>query len=367
MKKLFLILLALSSFPFASYSQTMEDMNKIVIGVKFQEGVSKETMSLKHILEDKLVSFATQSGCSSFDNSAFFVSPNVIVHSVDIAEGGMKNVYVVRGEIYLTIQDNNSGTVFSSRSFPFKGSATKQEKALNDAVLNISFNSVEPLFTEAKEKILSYYLNRKDVIFAHANTCAAEGDYDGAIACLMMIPEDLPELYEQALEQALYIFELRNEAVRQLIVQEKISYNDSILIYANSLLAMHQPEEALGVLSNYYPGNPEQDNIYRGYVSRAESQIKATERERRRIEERNYQDERRREDRAYQEQARQSAHLRDMDRQEMALKRQGLSAAERVAHHNLNLSEQKVSAIRQIACDYIRNNPNRVDYIRVRF
>ena len=33
----------------------------------------------------------------------------------------------------------------------------------------------------------------------------------------------------------------------------------------------------------------------------------------------------------------------------------------------LRVSEQKVNALKQVACDYIRNNPNRVDYIRVRF
>ena len=366
-KRFFILFLTLSFFSFVMYSQTIEDMNKIVIGVKFQEGVTRETLLLKNVLEDKLVSFATQSGCSSFDNSVFFVSPNIVIHSVEMAETGMKNVFVVRGELYLTIQDNNSGTVFSSRSFPFKGSATQQEKALNNAVLNISFNQVESLFTEAKEKILFYYLNRKDVIFARAKAYATEGDYDGAIACLMMIPEDLPNLYEQALEEAQYIYELRNEADRQQLAMQQKSHNDSILTFANSMLAMHQPEEALGVLSNYYPGNPEQDGIYKNFVSRAENQIMAAERETKRIEERNYQDERRREDRAFREQSRQYAHLREMDRQSMALRRQTVLATERLTHHNLKVNEQKVKALKQIACEYIRNNPNRVDYIRVRF
>jgi len=365
-KYLFTFFLIISPFSLAIYSQTVEDMNKIVIGVKFQDGVSKETLLLKSQLEDKLVSFATRSGCSSFDNKAFFVSPNIVINSVDVAEGGMKNVYIIKGELYLTVQDNN-GVIFSSKSFPFKGSATKQELAVKNGVLGISFNSAEPFFTEAKDRILSYYQSHKDAIFTRAKTCVAEGDYDGAIACLMMIPEDLTELYEQALEQAQLIYELRENANRELMIQENKRYNDSILTSANSLLAMHQPEEALNVLSNYSPGNSEQDNLYKSYVSRAESQVKAAEREIRRIAERNYQDERRREDRSFRELARQSEHLREMDRQNISLKRQTISSSERIAHHRLNLSEKKVFALKQVACDYIRNNPNRVDYIRVRF
>ena len=366
MKTYLLISLVLSSFSFVLRSQTIEDMNKIVIGVKFCDGVSKETLLLKSQLENKLVSFATQSGCSSYDNKAFFVSPNIVINSVDVAEGGMKNVYIVKGELFLTVQDN-AGTVFSSKSFPFKGSATQQELALKNAVQGIIYNNVEPLFTEVKGKILSYYQSHKDAIFARAKACVADGDYEGAIACLMMIPEDLTELYEEAIDQAQYILELRDKANIQMFLQEQKRYNDSILISANSLLAMHQPEEALNVLSNYSTGNSEQDVIYRNYVSRAESQVKAAERESRRIEERNYQDERRREDRTFREQAKQFAHLRDMDRQNMTLRKQSISATERIAHHNMNLNEKKVNALKQVACEYIRNNPNRVDYIRVRF
>ena len=135
----------------------------------------------------------------------------------------------------------------------------------------------------------------------------------------------------------------------------------------NSYLAMHQPDVALSVLSAYSSGDAQQDAIYRNYVSHAESMVSSHEREVQRKEERAYQDERRREDRAYREYQKQTAHQRDMDRQDMALRRQVVSASERVMHHKLRVDEQKVRALKQVACDYIRNNPNRVDYIRVRF
>jgi hypothetical protein len=205
------------------------------------------------------------------------------------------------------------------------------------------------------------------MIFTRANTFAADGDYDGAIACLMMIPEDLTDLHEQALMKAQDIFAMRDESIRLQMIAEQKSYNDSILTAANSYLAMHQPDAALGVLSAYAPGDSQQDALYRSYVSRAESIVSAEEREVKRKEERAYQDERRREDRAYREFTKQAAHNRDMDRQNMALRRQVVSASERLAHHRLRVDEQKVNALKQVACDYIRNNPNKVDYIRVKF
>ena len=367
-----------------TYAQTVDDISKVVLGVRFLDDTSSETMSLKPQLEDRLIMFATQSGYSSFGSNMFFVSPNVIVNSVDMAEGGMKNVYVVRGELYLTIQDDSNGTVYSSASFPFKGSATKKDVAIKNAILNINYSKVQGLFSEAKTKILSYYEQQKSAIFARAETCARNGEYDEAITCLMMIPEELTDLHTQALEKAQNIYNMRDEAIRQQMMAERYSNNESALKEANSLLAMHKPQEALRILWQYRSGNEGQDAQYTALVKKAEGLVSASERETLRKEERAYQDNKARENRAWQEYTKETAHQRDMDRREMNLKgkivdaaervahdkisaeKQAIAASERVAHHRANVDAQKVNALKTIACEYIRNNPN-ADYIRVKF
>lgn len=360
---LFLILL----LPRVIYSQTVNDISKIVIGVYFEDGISEETTKLRPQLEDKLVKFATQAGCSSFDNETFFISPNIVVNSVDVAEGGMKNVYIARGELYLTIKEKGTNIVYSSGSYSFNGTATNKDLAIKNGILNIKYENISSLFFEAKSKIQLYYASRKELIFTHANMLAADGDFDGAIACLMMIPEDLTELHIQALMKAQEIYEMRDEAVRLQMIAKRKRSNDSILMAANSYLSMHQPRTALGILSEYTSGDVQQDATYRKYVSRAEGMISASAREVKRKEERAYQDNKIREEREYQEYSEQMAHQREMDRQEMALRSQVISASERVTHHKLRIEEQKVKALKQVACDYIKNNPNKVDYIRVRF
>lgn len=367
-----------------SHSQTVNDVSKIALGVRFLDGISQETKSLQPQLEDRLVMFATQSGYSSFGNNTFFVSPNVIVNSVDVAEGGMKNVYVVQGELYLTIQDGINGTVYSSISYPFKGVATKEETAIKNAILNISYNGVQGLFCEAKEKILSYYEQQQEAIFARAETCARNGNYDEAITCLMMVPEELTELHIQALEKAQDIYNQRDEAIRQQIIAETYNNNETLLAEANSLLAMHNPQDALKVLWNYRQGNEKQDSQYTALVKKAERLVSEVEKEALRKEERAYQDNKQREARAWKEYTTETAHRRDMDRQnaklrsqivssaervahnQISAKKQAIAANERVAHHRANVDAQKVEALKTIACEYLRNNPN-VDYIHVRY
>ena len=360
------IILYLLLFPLTVYSQTEDDMCKIVIGITFQNGTSEETISLKQLLENRLASFASQAGCSSFDDKAFSISPNIIVNTIEAAEGGMKNVYVVKGDLYLSIHDNNNRTIISSHSFPFQGYSSNIETAIKNGILNIKYDNVASLFIEAKSKILAYYQNKKDMIFARANTCVAEGNYDGAIACLMIIPEDLTDMYEEALKQASYIFDLRANFLKKQALSQQMRYNDSILTRANSYIAMHQPEEALCILCFYISGDEKMDAKYLNYISKAEELINAKERETKRKEDREYKNELIREKRLYREQAKQSAHLRFMDRQELDFRRQNLLSSERIIHHKLKNDEYRIRAIKQVASEYIRNNSNRIDYIRVR-
>lgn len=367
-----------------SYSQTVNDISKIVLGVRFLDDISQETKSLQPQLEDKLIMFASQSGYSSFGSNMFFISPNIIINSIDVAEGGMKNIYVVQGELYLVIQDGVSGTIYSSSSFPFKGSATKKDTAIKNAVLNINYSKVQGVFSEAKEKILLYYEQQKDVIFTRAETCAKNGDYDEAIACLMMVPEELADLHIQALKKAQDIYNQRDAEIQQQKIAEMYSNNEAILTEANSFLAMHEAQEALKVLWNYRSGNEKQDSLYTVLVKKAEDLVSASELEALRKAERAYQDNKLKEEREWEEHTIETAHRRDMDKREIELKGQMIASAERVAHdqisakkqeiaaneriayHQANLDAQKIDALKAIACEYIRNNPN-TNYIHVKY
>lgn len=361
--KIFIMFFCVCFCSTISFSQTINDISKVVLGVRFADGISEATIANKPQLEDRLIKFASQSGYSSFGNCLFFVSPNIVVNSVDIAEGGMKNIYVVHGELYLTIQDATNGTVYSSISFPFRNSATSKEKAIKNAILNINYNTVSTFFDEAKKKILVYYQQQKDIIFARANTCVANGDYEGAITCLMMIPEELTELYSLALTEAQTIYDKRNKAIYQKMIEKRYNDNNSVLTEANSLLAMHKPYEALKTLWNYKKGNKEQNEHYSNMIRQAEQLISANEIEELRREERVYQDNKRKEDREWDEYKKNEDHRRNLEKQEMGIRKQELETNERIVHHKLNIDGQKINAIKDIACEYIRNNPSKMSYI----
>lgn len=309
-----------------TFAQDIQDIGKIVLGVDISPNASAETKTLWPQLQNKLRQLATQGGYSSYGDNDFVICPNVIINNCDMAEGGMKNVYLVSGDLYLTIQDKNNGNVYSNLSYPFKNSALARDKAIRNGILNISYNSISALFDEAKAKILSYYESKQDAIFAEAETYTQNNQFDEAITCLMRIPQDLFALHQKALLKANEIYERRDEFIQR---QHEMA-NEDILSKAKSILANHEPQRALELLYNYSPINSEQDKEYNSIISIAEQQVSAQERAEYLKERRAYLDNKQRENKEY-------------------------AYRNAVLNKSTRLEQQRINAIKTIACEYIRN------------
>ena len=350
---LFLFLL----YPYYSigFSQTVNDLGKIIIGVRIESKASEETFNNKDILEKCLIQYITQSGYSSLENSTFFLSPNIVIENTEIAEGGMKNIYVVRGTLYMSIQDCIDGTIYSSMKLSFRGSATGKDKAIRNAIIALNFQNMRMFLDEAKSKILTFYNQRKDNIFNQADFCASKGNYDEALALLMMIPEELTVLHSEALKKAQAIYDRRAKHMRQESSHQRKVSNNQVLVQAKNLLAMHKPQEALEELNYFQSGDKTQDSIYIQILTQAKQQVSADRQRAFQKEERDYQDKIKREEQEWDEYQKEAEHRRNFDNLQAASK-------ERILHHKMNIDEQKINAIKTVACEYIKNNP-RVFYI----
>ena len=329
MKNLVLLLCCLLwSSPCKAQSEVginIDDLGKLIIGVNIKENCNKETQKFREVLTRRLEQFITQSGFSSNSNYRFYVQPQLIIDSDDVAEGGMKNVHVLKGHLYLTLQDESA--IYSSISLPFKGSGTQDEKALKNAINNIQLNDVRTLFETGKEKIYSFYRSRKDIIFGQADRCVLDGNYDEAITCLMVIPEEITDLYSLALQRASEILELKNQHEEEITAQELYENNEAILTNANSLVASNQPIEALNVLSEFRQGDPEQNRLYAQLVAKAESQVSKNE----------------------------------------AITRKDILRKEKrdynIALYNNQVNSQRIEAMKTIALEYLKNHPTYRYYI----
>lgn len=337
-------------------AQTVQDIGKVVLGVRIMDNATEETKKVSLQLQNKLSQLATQAGYSSYGNSLFVISPNVIVNTIDKAEGGMKTVYVIQGDLSLSVCGGIENTVYSSISLPFKGSGTSVDKAIMNGVLKISYSNVKETFDEAREKILDYYTSKEEVIFAKADTYTFNKEYDKAIACLMLIPEELFDLHKKALGKATEVYDKRNKEIRRAREEKRRNENDAVLRKAQGYLSMQNPEEALMALWDYRSGDAKQNAQYDTLVKKSEALLSAEKKMALEKEHQEYLDARMREDREWALYEKTVEHGIAMDNRAMDYDFATLEAATQT-------EQQRVEAMKSIACEFLRNNPNLLNNI----
>jgi len=356
--------------PLFSMAQTLDDIGKIVVGVKVLPNATKETLANKEYLQNKLTNLAANAGFSSYGNNAFFITPSITINDTQVAEGGMKNIYVTTGEIYLNVQEGDSGTVFASTSYSFKGSGTSKEAAVKNGLQKISYGNLKPFFDEARTGILNYYAAMQDKIFANADMLCQNREYDAAIACLLSIPEELFEPYQKAYAKACEIYQERDAYVAEQIALEIRELNNEVLVKARSLMAAHDAVGTLEALWDYRIANTEQDEEYAQLVKAAEARITAEEQailekekrdyeERRMKEEREYEDMRRREERAYADSRREyEDNLQDRRQaraDDVSFRNRQLDLESKRADYERANQREMTEAIKTVALEYYRN------------
>lgn len=341
------------------YAQSIDDVGKVVLGVEVLDTSTKETIELESYLTNKLSNVITQAGYSTNGITFFYVSPNIIIDSDEMAEAGMKNVYVVQGSLILNVIQNDGDVVFSSLALPFRESSTKRITAIKNGISKIQSSKIAPFLEDAKGKILKYYESEKEKIFIQADVMAENKNYDGAIAYVMSIPNSLHTIYQEALVKADFYLESKNKM-----------YNDSLFVLAKSYLAQHDAKSALDVLCAYITRNGQEEE-YKQLLAKAEKLV--TEEEKRIAEEKRqkYLDDKERQYREWKVQDEERAHRINMETQQMAYDREALasqerlesqriSAAERLSHHTIDANERvetyRIYAIKSIAQQYYQNN-----------
>ena len=380
------------------HAQSPKDIGKVMLGVKITDDASDETKQVAQQLQSRLSQIATQAGYSSTGSSLFSISPNVIVNYVDVAEGGMKPIYVIQGDLAVSILGGADNTVFSSTTLSFKGSSTDKNKALMSGILKIGYPQLKSMFDTARTKILDYYAAKEEMIFAKADSYAHNQKYDEAIACLLLIPEELFELHSKAMAKAIDIYDKRNQEIARQRAAQLASSNDAVLKKAQSFLSMQNAEEALKALWDYRDGSEKQNTQYNDLIAKAGSLVSEEKQRVLAAERQKYLDARMREDREWAMRVQATEHEMSLDNRETAMREQAaehkismdnkqhdlrvkttehdMKMEDKMSDHKINMDDrqmdynfaaldantkteqQKVEAVKTVACEFFKNNPN---------
>lgn len=339
-------------FQISLEAQISEDIGKFTLGIACPDNANNLTASYYPKLESKISKALTSKGYTTFGDSRFVCLPSLIIGDVSKAEGGMKDVYSVAGNLEIIVRDNYNGTVFQTINEPIKGHAVNEVKAISNAISSANLSEFSNLLPSIKEKIVEYFITNKNKMIMEAKQMAGMNNFDEAISYLMSYPSEIIPEYSEVLEVAVNIYDQKIAHERQLQIENQMSENNSILMRANNALQSHNPQEALQILWDFIPGFQEQDDQYKNIVASANQQITSKEKAEFEKAERAYKDARKDKEREF------FLENKKIDTHRQ-IENKRINAQREMTHHYIDASQvvasRKIDAMKKISLDFIKS------------
>lgn len=209
MKNILFILALFTSFQL--YSQSDNDKNRIILNSYVFDAENKLPQEAKNILQTKLGQIASKNGFGGDSyNPRFILAAKINIVSKDII-AGPPQMMALNLDIIFFVGDAIDNQVYSNTSISAKGVGTNENKALINAIQQVSPQNKNfiDLVNVGKTKISNYYSEKCDFIIQKAKTLFLQQKYDEAIYGLMEVPEVCKSCYEKCLTAVQPIFQAK--------------------------------------------------------------------------------------------------------------------------------------------------------------
>jgi len=351
MKKIFytVLIVVTSSIGIA---QNLKDFGRIVLNTHMQEYEGIPTSAVK-MLKNKLEQIASKNGMGGSEvNPRFIITAAVNITTKDIIAGPPQMI-AQNLDITFFIGDAIDNIKFSSQTISLKGVGTNETKAFMGAFKTINPNKTElkELIEEAKGKIVAYYNSKCDFIKKETATMVSQGNFDGAIYKLSLIPEVCQDCYYECLD-------LTNNYYQQKIDADcKTKLNEAKVTWTTAQNPVGA-EKSGDILSTINPMAICQTEVS-AFIKTIDDKLKADEKARWQFKMKQYADK----IAAQNEQVRiaEEKGQRDDIYRENQSQRDAISQ-EKQSFRNYELDKISSNNSREIAVEYARNQPKTVTY-----
>lgn len=333
----------------------LDDFGRIVLNTYLPDNTSLQ-IEAKNLLITKLNQITSNAGMAGSQvNPRFIITANVNVGTKDIIAGPPQMI-AQNLDLVLFVGDAISNTIFSYTTLSLKGVGTNENKAFIEALKNINPKSKEVVafLEEGKTKIIHYYSTNCDFIIKEAQTLVKQERYDEAIYQLSLVPDVCQECYFKCLDTLASIYQQKIDA------DCKIKFNEAKVSWA----AAQNPtgaEEAGDILSNINPMASCQSEID-AFIKSVGAKLKADEKARWQYKMKQYSDRiaiQKEQLRIAEEKSKRDDVYRENQSQRDAVGR------EKQSERNYELDRIRVSAYRDVAVEYAKNQPKTVTYNKI--
>jgi len=341
------VLITISS-PTIQSQPKLDDFGRIVLNTYIPDKLDLPNES-KALLETKLSQITSNYGMGGSDiNHRFIITASINVSSKDIIAGPPPMI-AQNIDITLFIGDAIENKIFSNLTLSLKGVGNNENKSLIDALkrINPKNKEIENFIEEGKNKIITFYNTQCDFISKEAETLTKQGDFEEAIYKLSLVPEVCQDCYFKSLDLMTSIYQQKIDSdCNQILNNAKTTWTSQ----QNSAGA----EKAGDILSQINPAANCQPEVNK-FIKSIESKLKADEKARWEFKMKQYDD----------KVAREKDELRLSELQaqrDFEMRKEKLKYQDKQAERNYALDKVRVRAYRDIAVEYVKNQPKTIYY-----
>jgi len=145
-------------------------------------------------LKNKIIQITGRYNITGVDySSEFLITPKLDIYESEVVEAGLRNVYIVKGELSLYIMQLSTKKIFSTFSKSLKGSGSSRQKAMNNMISQLSSRDlkISDFINTGKKRIIDFYEGAYcNQIKNKAEGLISRREYNKAVALLSQVPSE---------------------------------------------------------------------------------------------------------------------------------------------------------------------------------
>ena len=355
-KSLLLLVLLLCNMV---YAQTTDDVGRVSVNV-YQPQRENLTDEACKLLTTKMQSIISANGIADRGiNERFVMTAKVNVTEKNIVSGSPSRVSQ-KIEVTFIVGDVVENKIYATQTVSATGIGLNENKSFISAISSIKPNNslLQSFMTDAKERIVQYYQDNCEGIFAEANRCVATQQYNKALYILAQIPDVCRDCYTKSQSMMVDIWRMNIDFEGERLL------NMARTTWAQSPNAETAGEAAdiLGRINTSAKCWPDAQIL----LDSIQSKVIADEKYEREVQRQQYEDAKAREQRDFEFRKQQYEDKKAADAARAAAaaarEQREYELRREQARINAEHERQAIAAAREVALEFAKNQPKNVTY-----
>lgn len=192
--KRYILQVIISMTVFSAVATEKESISFSALGLQGDTPLNEENGKNLTVKLQQIIAY-NNAGAKTSQSRLFVIYPEFVVTNSDIVNTGMRNIYVIRGELSLFSRNLTDDNTFSTVVLRLEGSGKSEQDCYRTMINSVKGSNpkVTGFIKESQQRVIEYYDRIMPQVLAKAQKQISSLEYEDALATLSIIPECVDE------------------------------------------------------------------------------------------------------------------------------------------------------------------------------